>query len=157
MSPANSFGYMDGGLDLKYSLHFGWKLEKKVRVILERDYFGEIPVGNALIVNTDRVDIPFLISAPTMRVPSNVSDTVNSYLAFKGILQSVIEHNKNNSATIQSILCPGLGTGEGKMSPENCAKQMFRAYEVCFLNKFETKGGLGGAVKDHMRLLDKQL
>ena len=157
VSPANSFGYMDGGLDLKYSKHFGWELEGKVRKRLEEEYFGEIPVGNAVIVETERQDIPFLISAPTMRVPSNVADTVNSYLAFKGILQAVILHNRNKSPGIQSVLCPGLGTGEGKMSPENCAKQMYRAYEVCILNKFETKGGLAGAVNDHIRLIEQKL
>jgi len=90
-----------------------------------------------------------------MRVPSNVSDTVNSYLAFKGILQAVIKHNQQNDTKIQSILCPGLGTGEGKMLAEDCARQMFRAYEVCILNKFETKDGLGGAVNDHIRLIGK--
>ena len=70
VSPANSFGYMDGGLDLKYSKHFGWDLESKVRNVLEHEYYGELPVGNAIVVSTQREDIKFLISAPTMRVPS---------------------------------------------------------------------------------------
>lgn len=26
VSPANSFGFMDGGIDLAYSLHFGWQM-----------------------------------------------------------------------------------------------------------------------------------
>lgn len=26
VSPANSFGFMDGGIDMAYSLHFGWQL-----------------------------------------------------------------------------------------------------------------------------------
>jgi hypothetical protein len=28
LSPANSFGFMDGGIDLAYSNHFGWGYEK---------------------------------------------------------------------------------------------------------------------------------
>lgn len=153
VSPANSFGYMDGGLDLKYSQHFGWELEGRVRQRLEQDHFGEIPVGRAIVVETLRQDIPFLISAPTMRVPSDVSNSANAYLAFKGILESVISHNRNNEPEIKSLLCPGLGTGEGKMLPEMCAKQMRRAYDVCILGKFQTKGGLAGAVNDHLSLL----
>ena len=39
------------------------------------------------------------------------------------------------------------------MSPEACARQMHRAYEVCILNEYETKGGLAGAVYDHLYLL----
>lgn len=155
VSPANSFGYMDGGLDLKYSQFFGWELENRVRAKLENEYFGEIPVGKAIVVETLHHEIPYLISAPTMRVPSNVSDTVNAYLAFKGILEAVINFNKNSDEKISSILCPGLATGEGKMVPEQCAKQMFRAYEVCLLSKYLTKGGLAGAVNDHMQLIEK--
>ena len=33
------------------------------------------------------VPIPYLISAPTMRVPEDVSDTVNAYLAFRAVLR----------------------------------------------------------------------
>jgi O-acetyl-ADP-ribose deacetylase (regulator of RNase III) len=157
VSPANSFGYMDGGLDLKYSQFFGWELENRVRAKLENEYFGEIPVGKAIVVETSHPEIPYLISAPTMRVPSNVSDTVNAYLAFKGILEAVINFNNNSNEKINSILCPGLATGEGKMAPEQCAKQMFRAYEVCLLKKYLTKGGLASAVNDHMQLLEKSV
>ncbi|WLQ15729.1 macro domain-containing protein [Hahella aquimaris] len=157
VSPANSFGYMDGGLDLKYSLHFGWELEAKVRQALESDYFGEIPVGQAIVVETDHQSIPFLISAPTMRVPMDVSQTANAYLAFKAVLQAVIRHNQMNAQggrQIRSLLCPGLGTGEGRMPAHRCATQMRRAYEVCVKGRYITQGGLAAAVKDHMALLE---
>lgn len=153
VSPANSFGYMDGGLDLKYSEHFGWELEGRVRVRLENDYFGEIPVGSAIITRTNFEQVPLLITAPTMRVPSDVSSTVNAYLAFKAILQAIIAHNAQNKQQIETVLCPGLATGEGKMPPERCAKQMRRAYDVCINSEFVTRGGLAGAVTDHLDLL----
>ena len=86
VSPANSYGYMDGGLDLKYSEFFGWQLEKRLREKLEREYFGEIPVGNAVIIETMHSEIKYLISAPTMQVPMDVSKTANAYLAFKAII-----------------------------------------------------------------------
>ncbi|MCO7225946.1 macro domain-containing protein [Pleionea sp. CnH1-48] len=144
---------MDGGLDLKYSQHFGWELESKVRYRLEKEYYGEIPVGNAIIIETDNSQIPFLISAPTMRVPSDVSNTVNAYLAFKAILQSVKQHNQMSGRKIQSILCPGLGTGEGKMPAELCAKQMYLAYQTVIGGNILKTGGLAGAVNHHLELL----
>ncbi|MEJ2418663.1 MAG: macro domain-containing protein [Exilibacterium sp.] len=153
ISPANSFGYMDGGLDLKYSKHFGWELESKVRAVLEQKYYGEIPVGNAIIVETALNDLPFLISAPTMRVPSNVSNTVNAYLAFKAIIQACLEHNKTNYQKIKTVLCPGLATGEGKMPVEKCANQMYMAYQVVLGGQMLQKGGLAAAVINHMELL----
>lgn len=153
VSPANSFGYMDGGLDLKYSQHFGWELEQKVRSELEENYFGEIPVGQALIVETQLDSIPFLISAPTMRVPSDVSATVNAYLAFKAIIQACLSHNKVSAKKINTVLCPGLATGEGKMDADKCAKQMFEAYETVLGGKMLKAGGLAAAVNHHLELL----
>ncbi|GHU70120.1 hypothetical protein FACS189450_04050 [Spirochaetia bacterium] len=32
ISPANSFGFMDGGIDLAYSKYFGWKLQKTLMI-----------------------------------------------------------------------------------------------------------------------------
>ena len=36
--------------------------------------------------DNDGLPIRYLISAPTMRVPEDVSDTVNAYLAFRAVL-----------------------------------------------------------------------
>jgi O-acetyl-ADP-ribose deacetylase (regulator of RNase III) len=153
VSPANSFGYMDGGLDLIYSQHFGWDLEKRVRTRLLADYDGELPVGQAIVVPTLREDVPFLICAPTMRVPMNVSTTVNAYLAFRAALIAVREHNRTSDRRIESILCPGLGTGEGRMPHERCARQMRIAYDAIVDGQVETLGGLAGAVRNHMALV----
>ena len=155
VSPANSFGYMDGGLDLKYSIHFGWDLESKVRRVLEQDYFGEIPVGNAIVVKTGLDTVKYLISAPTMRVPSDISETVNAYLAFKAIIQACLKHNQSSSQPIETVLCPGLGTGEGKLPADKCAKQMYMAYQTALGNQMLTQGGLAGAVNNHLELLGK--
>jgi O-acetyl-ADP-ribose deacetylase (regulator of RNase III) len=154
VSAANSFGYMDGGLDLVYSMHFGWELEKRVRALLLAEHDGELPVGQAVIVPTERDDIPWLISAPTMRVPSPIADTVNVYLAFRAVLQAVRRHNKlHPQKPIRSILCPALGTGEGRMPWERAAWQMYYAYSVCVLGHRETMGGLARAVENHIDLL----
>ncbi len=157
VSPANSFGYMDGSLDLKYSQHFGWDLENSLREYLERFHYGEIAVGQAVIIETGDTGIQYLISAPTMRVPMNVADTVNAYLAFKAVLQAVNDFNKSHHNQIRSILCPGLGTGEGKMSYEDCAFQMLQAYRVCAYDEMEKNGGLAGAARNHMKLLGKMM
>lgn len=152
VSPANSFGYMDGGLDLKISQKLGWDIEAKARQKLLAEFYGELPVGNALIVETGISQFPYLISAPTMRVPMDVSNTVNAFLAFKAILVEVQKFNSQKQR-IHSLVCSGLGTGEGKMSAEHCARQMREAYEVVILNRVLTEGGLAGAVRNHQFLL----
>lgn len=137
VSPANSFGFMDGGIDAAYSLHFGWSLGDRLRKHLRDAYFGELLVGQAAIIPIS--DMPFsttkptwLISAPTMRIPGRLPpDTVNAFLALRGVLFAVARHNRATpDSPILSVLCPGLGTAVGAVAPERCAKQMVKAYEV---------------------------
>jgi len=155
VSPANSFGYMDGGLDLLLSEHFGWHLEDRVRELLLAEHDGELPVGEAVIVPTDHPQVPWLVSAPTMRVPMTVADTANAYLAFRGTLRAIRAHNRAHpTRPIASVACAGLGTGTGFMPPERCAKQMRHAYDVCVLGHALTKGGLAAAARNHMDLID---
>jgi O-acetyl-ADP-ribose deacetylase (regulator of RNase III) len=107
VSPANSFGYMDGGIDLVYLKRFGWELQTRLQSHLKEHHDGELPVGQATIVETLDPDIPFLVSAPTMRVPMNVSNTLNAYLAFRAAIRAVRQHNKTDARPIRKVLCPG--------------------------------------------------
>src|SRR5215470_18021070 len=66
VSPANSFGIMDGGLDLAIRDTLGFSVQEAVqRVIVERHH-GELAVGAAEIVETGDPRWPFLVVAPTM-------------------------------------------------------------------------------------------
>ena len=52
VSPANSFGYMDGGIDLVYLHRFGWELQTRLQTHLRDEHDGELPVGQATIIET---------------------------------------------------------------------------------------------------------
>jgi O-acetyl-ADP-ribose deacetylase (regulator of RNase III) len=132
ISPANSFGFMDGGIDLRYTIYLGLDLQKALQNKIRSDFYGELPVGLAAIVETNNAKIKYLISCPTMRVPEDVSNTVNAYLAFRAGLTEAINFNRNNSEKITSILCPGLGTSSGMMPKTICAIQMKYAYDSIF-------------------------
>jgi O-acetyl-ADP-ribose deacetylase (regulator of RNase III) len=129
VSPANSFGFMDGGIDFVYSQRFGWDLQTRLQDLLRVEHDGELLVGQAVVVPTGAADIPFLISAPTMRVPTDVSTTVNAYLAFRAAIRAATQHNRISGTKIETILCPGLGTAVGRMVPKVCARQMHCAYD----------------------------
>jgi O-acetyl-ADP-ribose deacetylase (regulator of RNase III) len=133
VSPANSFGYMDGGIDLVYLKRFGWELQTRLQSHLKEHHDGELPVGQATIIETFDSEIPFLGSAPTMRVPMNVSNTLNAYLAFRAAIRAVRQHNKSDAKPIRKVLCPGLCTAIGRMPADLAAKQMAAAYKVCVL------------------------
>lgn len=148
VSPANSFGHMDGGIDLVYSNFFGWNLEERLRSLLAERHYGELPVGQAVILETKHESIPFLVSAPTMRVPVNISKTVNVYLAFRAALIAVLSHNERVDTPIRSLLVPGLGTGVGDMPPSRAARQMKMAYRAILKGeaaKYRNVGTIWGA------------
>src|SRR5262245_22564832 len=90
VSPANSFGFMDGGVDAAYLPRFGTPLQTRVQRQILDYHAGEIIVGRADIVETGDSAIPFLIIAPTMRVPMILRDSVNAYLAMRAILLLVL-------------------------------------------------------------------
>src|SRR5258708_780852 len=75
VSPANSFGFMDGGVDAHYRRHFGSQIQERVRTMIQERHKGELVVGNADIVETGHAKIPYLIVAPTMRVPMKLVES----------------------------------------------------------------------------------
>lgn len=124
VSPANSFGIMDGGLDGKLRDYFGESVERTVRERIRLQFHGELPVGLAMVVETGHARHPYLISAPTMRCPGDVSQSVNAYLAMKATLNAAAAHSAQLSLAI-----PGFCALTGGMSPTQVARQMRIAYE----------------------------
>jgi O-acetyl-ADP-ribose deacetylase (regulator of RNase III) len=118
VSPANSFGVMDGGLDLAIRDQLGFEVQRRAQRLIVERHHGELPVGCAEIVETGDARWPKLVIAPTMRVPENVAQTLNAYLAFRAVLLAC------KRAELSSLVCCGLGTGIGFMSPDRCAVQM---------------------------------
>lgn len=143
VSPANSYGFMDGGIDLLYSHKFGWHVQEKLQKIIREKHHGELLIGQAEIVETDDSQIPFVIAAPTMRVPMILKDSVNPYLAARAVFL-LIKHgnffvgNRQNEAVskfVETVAFPGLATGVGRIGFNTCARQMQKAIEDIVLDE----------------------
>ncbi|BAZ13936.1 appr-1-p processing enzyme family protein [Calothrix sp. NIES-4071] len=129
VSPANSFGMMDGGMDAAIIKFFGIALEKRVQQRILEDYLGEQPVGTSFIIETGHPNHPFLAHTPTMRVPMSIKGTDVPYTAMWAMLLAIRQHNKNSRRLINSVACPGLGTGIGQVPYREAARQMSVAYD----------------------------
>ena len=145
VSPANSFGYMNGGIDFAISKNLGWHIEKKLQKIIREKYFGELLVGQAEIITTENLNFPYLISAPTMRTPMTILRSPNIYLSMKAILL-LLKYGKFDNGEliktkIKSVAISGLGTGVGQVPPIVCAKTMRIAWEDVISEKFATEKG----------------
>ena len=141
VSPANSFGFMDGGLDLAISEFFGWHVQERLQKLIQTRHHGELLVGTAEVVETDHPEIPYLISAPTMRVPAILKETVNVYLATRAVLVllkfGTLPDGTPVKHIIETVAIPGMGTGVGKVPPDICAHQMKVAIEDILLSQYE--------------------
>jgi O-acetyl-ADP-ribose deacetylase (regulator of RNase III) len=155
VSPANSFGFMDGGLDYALSERFGWELQTKLQQTIAARPLKELLVGEALLMPTGDAKVPWLISAPTMRVPMKLRQTINAYLAMKAILLTAT--SASVTPPIQTVAIPGLGTGVGALSADTAALQMWRAYQEVVLQDFTYPANFGDAQRDHMLLNPREI
>ena len=156
VSPANSFGFMDGSLDFAISEFFGWHVQDRLQEAIKSKHSGELLVGQVEIVSTDHTSIPYVISAPTMRVPLDIRGTANPYLAIRGVLLAV-KHGIFKDGTpvkdrIKTIAFPGMGTGVGQISPQVFAEQMKQAVKDVIEEKFEFPQTIGHAEKSHREM-----
>ena len=148
VSPANSFGFMDGGLDYALSEYFGWDLQETLQQRIKQKHNGELLVGTAEILETGKSEIPYLISAPTMRVPMGIKDTMNPYLATKAVFIAIDEFNSNDQR-IHSVLLPSMGTGVGEIPFDVAARQMRAGYEDIVLRRNQFPKDFGDAQQKH--------
>ncbi len=137
VSPANSYGWMRGGVDATYAQAFP-EVEQNVRSAVLAYHGGELPIGEALMVPTGARTPAWLISAPTMREPGErlPPDTVHPYLAARAVFQlwrdGRLEQGVHVHQAIDTIAMPGLGTGVGDVSPHTCARQVCAAWDDVF-------------------------
>jgi O-acetyl-ADP-ribose deacetylase (regulator of RNase III) len=156
VSPANSFGWMRGGID---GVYYRWLpgIEDRVRAAIasaypvggvdgrrggERGGRGErgepeLPVGSALIVPTGAASPAWLISAPTMRLPGELLDPSGEAAgaAARAILRCWRSgrlpepDGRPVRVAVDSLAVPGLGTGVGGLSPAVCAARVAEAID----------------------------
>ena len=123
VSPANSYGYMDGGIDADYSQFFGPALQISVQDAIHRRPEGFLPVGAALAITTGHERIPYMIIAPTMEMPEEVPAS-HAGRALRAVLRLIAQQPHLGT----DIYCPGLTTHTGHAPPEEAAATMQAAY-----------------------------
>lgn len=157
VSPANSFGFMDGGIDMAISRHFVWHVQDRVQEVIRNKHHGELLVGIADIVATDDAKIPYVIAAPTMRVLMILEQTsVNVYLATRAVLLlmkvGVFPDGTAINHVVQQVAIPGMGTGVGRYPVDICARQMKQAVDDILLGRYEFPLTWSQAQKRHQLL-----
>lgn len=121
VSPANSFGIMDGGYDLALTKWYGKQLQERVQKYITENYYGEQPVASSFIIDAGK-EGQYLIHTPTMRTPEKIIDTRVIYQSMRTTLM-IAKQNK-----IESILIPMFGGFTGCVNPQVVAEMMYQGY-----------------------------
>lgn len=127
--PANSVGDMGGGLDKIIDDYFKGAAQSALMATIREQFWGELPVGVAAVIAMEHRRFPFLIAAPTMRIPGSIAGTINAYLAMRAVLVAILRHNRSGEPKISGVAISGLGTGVGGLGAHECAEQMRVAYD----------------------------
>ncbi|PVF95265.1 macro domain-like protein [Serendipita vermifera] len=151
VSPANSFGIMDGGYDLALSNSFrgpendGWKLTNIVQNYIRDKSHGYLPPGSCIIVplppdlagDNNPWKAHCIAVLATMRTPSDVrwhKDLVyNSMWSLQVAIENWNRAHAEGEGKIKRVVITGLGTGTGGVMPKVAAEQMALAVKH-FLN-----------------------
>lgn len=136
VSPANSFGMMDGGFDESIRQFYQEVCKRDIVSFVQTgisvEYGGEQPVGTCLRIGTpfDK-RIPMLYHIPTMRLPMDVSGTNNAYMAMKALLLQLNRDDEEFQmyGNVDEVLVPVFCTGYGRMNPYQAIGQMKLAWD----------------------------
>jgi O-acetyl-ADP-ribose deacetylase (regulator of RNase III) len=121
VSPANSFGFMDGGIDRVYCDHLGWQVQTNVQDEIKKLPFGELLIGQAIVTKTGSDLVPWIIASPTMRMPGPTQPHC-VYLAMRAAMYIAL------GLFDYHVACPGLGTATGRIQPADAAQAMLYGY-----------------------------
>jgi O-acetyl-ADP-ribose deacetylase (regulator of RNase III) len=110
VNPANSLGYMGGGVAGAIKRVGGEEIEKEA--VLK----APIPVGTAVFTTAGSLPCSFVIHAPTMEQPTMRIGVENVIIATCAALELCVELH------IRSIAIPGMGTGVGGVPINDAAE-----------------------------------
>ena len=126
VSPANTRGIMRGGFDAVLAKHFGEHTEMIVQNHLKENFNNSlVPIGDTAIVDMPTGNFDKLIIVPTMIHPGeDIKHSRNVFDASKGLFALLFDGD------VESVVCTGLGTGVGRITPEECARDMREAWDA---------------------------
>ncbi|MFH8935263.1 ADP-ribosyltransferase domain-containing protein [Streptomyces griseosporeus] len=138
VTPTNSRGRMDGGVDAVIKRYLGSGIQVRVQRAIRDRFAGSLPVGSAVCVPSGATVPRYLISTPTMvRSSQNVSATLNVALACAAAFQAVHRQNRKKPGSIRSVALVGMGAQTGQVPARVCANLMWTGYTLFHDHWFE--------------------
>ncbi len=119
VTSGNSFGLMDGGVDLAVAQTWPG-IEERIQTRIAQLYGSEMPIGTALRAKV--ANSPNVIYAPTMQIPMEIVGTDYVYQAARAAVLTV--KNELSMTADAAVFMPLMGTGAGGMTVDSALYQM---------------------------------
>jgi len=138
VSPANSYGIMEGGFDMHLNNYLSNELNYKDFIkMIQKQLSKKVNLlqqpGSAILLETNNSKCPYLIHSPTMQIPSIIYNKEIVYWCIYNILTLIYNHNENcikdKETKINTICMPGMGTGCGQLTYKDFVKLLYLAYK----------------------------
>ncbi|MFD9165340.1 ADP-ribosyltransferase domain-containing protein [Streptomyces sp. NPDC059558] len=157
VTPTNSRGRMDGGVDAVIKRYLGSGIQVRVQRAIRDRFAGAMPVGSAVCVPSGAAVPRFLISTPTMVQSSqNVSATLNVALACAAAFQAVHRQNRKAPGSIRSVALVGMGAQTGRVPARVCANLMWTGYTLFHDHWFEDDDELRATIITQLNGIEKR-
>jgi O-acetyl-ADP-ribose deacetylase (regulator of RNase III) len=151
VSPTNSRGSMDGGVDAVIKRHLGAGIQLKVQRAIKAQFGASMPVGSAVCVPSGATNPQFVISTPTMvRSSQDVSETLNVAMACAAAFQAIHVQNERKPGSIGSVALVGMGAATGRVPPRVCANLMWTGYTLFQDSYFRDYNDLRATLREQL-------
>ncbi|MFF4620155.1 macro domain-containing protein [Nonomuraea jabiensis] len=157
VSPTNSRGRMDGGVDAVIKRHLGAGIQLRVQRAIRDRFDGSLPVGSAVCVPSGATNPRFLISTPTMvQSAQDVSETLNVAMACAAAFQAIHMQNEKEPDSIKSVALVGMGAATGQVPPKVCANLMWTGYTLFNDYRFQDYDDLRKTIREQLDDIDSR-
>jgi O-acetyl-ADP-ribose deacetylase (regulator of RNase III) len=107
IAPTNGFGHLDAGIDGVFARRFGRRTQRSLQERIGLEFDGELPVGNAIILATGDLALPFMVAAPATQFPASITPEPMLYRSIRAALDALDAWNAADEGPwIQSVILP---------------------------------------------------
>jgi O-acetyl-ADP-ribose deacetylase (regulator of RNase III) len=131
IAPTNSFGYLDAGIDAAFTRRFGRRLQRSLQERIGWEFEAELPVGEAVLLATGDISLPFVVAAPATHLPGAISTEPMIYRSIHAALRTVERANATGELPpIESVVMPDIASIVPGWDVESLVIQLRQAIEA---------------------------
>jgi len=109
IAPTNSFGYLDAGIDGAFARRFGRRLQRSLQERIGTEFDAEMPVGDAVVIPTGDLTLPFVVAAPATNLPGTIAAEPMIYRSLLAALRVIDAWNAaDEGPIIESAIMPDI-------------------------------------------------